>query len=58
MNDFRFATNDFTLDPEKIKDNRIHVTNFGVNKGENIMMLIMMMTMIMMIMEITMMMIY
>ena len=58
MNVFRFATNDFTLDPEKIKDNRIHVTNFGVNKGENIMMLIMMMTMIIMIMEITMMMIY
>ena len=54
MNDFRFATNDFTLDPEKIKDNRIHVTNFGVNKGENIMMLIMMMTRIMMIMAITM----
>ena len=28
----RFATNDFTLDPDKIKDNRIHVTNFDVNK--------------------------
>merc|ERR550532_3841256 len=31
----RFATNDFTLDPEKIKDNRIHVTNFGVNKNSS-----------------------
>ena len=28
----RFAVNDFTLDPELIKDNRIHVTNFDVNK--------------------------
>ena len=28
----RFAVNDFTLDSELIKDNRIHVTNFDVNK--------------------------
>ena len=30
----RFATNDFTLDPDKIRDNRIHVTNFDINKGK------------------------
>ena len=29
----RFAVNDFTLDPNVIKDNRIHVTNFDVNKA-------------------------
>ena len=28
----RFAVNDFSLDPQKIKDNRIHVTNFDVNR--------------------------
>ena len=29
---FRFAVNDFTLDPAKIRDNRVHITNFDVNK--------------------------
>ena len=33
----RFATNEFTLDPDKIKDNRIHVTNFDVNKVKEVM---------------------
>ena len=33
----RFATNEFTLDPDKIKDNRIHVTNFDVNKVKAVM---------------------
>ena len=28
----RFAVNDFSLDPQQIKDNRIHVTNFDVNR--------------------------
>ena len=28
----RFAVNDFTLDPDKIRDNRVHITNFDVNK--------------------------
>ena len=28
----RFAVNDFTLDPAKIRDNRVHITNFDVNK--------------------------
>ena len=28
----RFAVNDFSLDPELIKDNRIHVTNFDINR--------------------------
>ena len=28
----RFAVNDFSLNPELIKDNRIHVTNFDINK--------------------------
>jgi len=28
----RFAVNEYTLDPEKIKDKQIHVTNFDVNK--------------------------
>ena len=28
----RFAVNDFSLDPQLIKDNRIHVTNFDVNR--------------------------
>jgi len=29
----RFAVNDYTLDPEQIKDKKIHVTNFDVNKN-------------------------
>ena len=28
----RFAVNEYTLDPEQIKDKQIHVTNFDVNK--------------------------
>ena len=32
----RFATNEFTLDQDKIKDNRIHVTNFDVNKVKEV----------------------
>lgn len=28
----RFAVNDFSMNPDVIKDNRIHVTNFDVNK--------------------------
>ena len=28
----RFAVNEYSLDPEKIKDKQIHVTNFDVNK--------------------------
>ena len=31
----RFAVNDFTLDPAKIRDNRVHITNFDVNKVTN-----------------------
>ena len=29
----RFAVNDFSMNPDVIKDNRIHVTNFDVNKA-------------------------